>query len=93
MLTPILKKLTPSLKQISFKVAGGLKFAIANFTDVATKLTAWTKAEDTSRVHDMALALYNKGVLESDLSSAEHDLGDNLAAVRMTYTIFDRWHL
>lgn len=75
------------------KIVGGIKFVKASMSDVAKKFTTWAVQEDdgVGPVYDRAANLHLQKVKEADLMS--HDVGDEISAVKLIYTIIERWNL
>ena len=67
------------------------RFTKAMLFDMGKKFEAWTKSEETADIYQKATNLIAVNVAEDDLY--KHDLGDNMSAVRLAYTIIDRWNL
>lgn len=74
------------------KLVSALSFLKASLVDVGQKFRAWREQEaDAQPVYTKAVTLYNKGVLAEGLANEE--LGDDISAVKLMYTIIGRWHI
>lgn len=73
------------------KILSQQRFTKAMIADAAKKFTMWTDADLTKHIYEDAVKLRGDGVAEKSLGNK--DLGDNLSAVRLTYTILERWEL
>lgn len=75
------------------KIVGGIKFVKASMSDVAKKFITWSAQTDdgVGTVYEKAAKLHLDKVKETDLMI--HDVGDEISAVKLMYTVIDRWNL
>lgn len=74
------------------RLLSALSFLKASLADVGQKFRAWREQEaDVKPVYTKAVDLYNKGVLVESLPN--ENLGDDISAVKLMYTIIRRWHI